>query len=102
MDFRQEIVRTLQKETGLKDIVVEIPPNPELGDFAFPCFTLAKKLKKNPAQIAQDLAQKIKSNKIIAKVEVKGAYLNFFVNKENLAEKVLREIIKNKDYGRSN
>jgi len=102
MDFKREIIKLLEKETKQKDLQLEIPPDPELGDYAFPCFSLAKIYKKNPAEIAEDLAKKIQLSRIINKIEVKGPYLNFFVNKESLTENILKEIIKNKDYGSSN
>ncbi|HLC97094.1 MAG TPA: arginine--tRNA ligase [Candidatus Nanoarchaeia archaeon] len=99
MDFKKEITKILEKETKQKDIVLEIPPNPELGDFAFPCFSLAKVYKKSPIEIAQELAKKIDLSKIINKVEVKGPYLNFFVNKKSLSENVLKDIENNEEYG---
>lgn len=81
--------------------LIEIPPNTSLGDYAFPCFSLAKELRKNPVQIAQELATKIKS-KDFEKVEAKGPYLNFFLNRNSIAEKTLSEIFKQKDkYGSS-
>ena len=99
MDFKKEIIKILEKETGIKEINLEIPPNPEMGDYAFPCFSLAKVYKKAPLQIAEELAKKIRLTNSISKIEVKGPYLNFFVNKEKLSSNVLKEIIKNKDYG---
>jgi len=99
MDFKQEIIKILKKETKQHDINLEIPPNSELGDYAFPCFSLAKVFKKNPNEIAEELAKKIQLNNVINKIEVKGPYLNFFVNKESLSENVLKEIVKNKNYG---
>ena len=101
MDFRQEIIKQIKKNTNLKEINLEIPPA-GLGDYAFPCFGLAKIHKKNPSQIAQELAGKIKPNKFIEKVEVKGPYLNFFVNKTIIAEDVLKKIIKEKNKFGSN
>jgi arginyl-tRNA synthetase len=82
--------------------LIEIPPQQEMGDFAFPCFALAKIEKKNPLAIASDLAEKIRKvlPKEISGVEVKSAYVNFFVDKKFLAEKVLKEAVK-KGYGSS-
>ena len=91
---KEEIIKVLQKEAGIKEITLEIPPNPELGDYAFPCFTLAKTFKKAPAEIAEDLARKIPLSATINKIEVKGPYLNFFVNKEDLSKNILQDIIK--------
>ena len=48
MDFKQEIIKILEKETKVKDLTIEVPPNPELGDYSFPCFSLAKVFKKSP------------------------------------------------------
>jgi len=81
--------------------LIEIPPLPELGDYAFPCFVLANELKKNPLEIADNLAKKIHSSEF-EKVEAKGPYLNFFINRNKLAEKTLKSILKEKDsYGSS-
>ena len=82
--------------------MIECPPQ-ELGDFAFPCFTLAKSMKKNPVQIAAELAEKIKPAGCVEKIEAKGPYLNFFLNKEQMAESAIKEILSEKDsYGSSN
>ncbi|MBU2406824.1 MAG: arginine--tRNA ligase, partial [Nanoarchaeota archaeon] len=53
--FEQEIIKLLKKETKLKEIKLEVPPDQSLGDFAFPCFQLSKKYKKNPVEIAKEL-----------------------------------------------
>ena len=44
---KEKILKILKKETKLKEINLEVPPNPEMGDYAFPCFQLSKKFKKN-------------------------------------------------------
>ncbi len=99
MDFRAEIEKLLKKEVG--EVKLEVPPNSEMGDFALPCFEFAKTLKKNPVEIAKDLAKRIKS-KYIERIEVKGPYLNFFVNKGILASETVNEILKKKEkYGSS-
>ena len=72
LEIKKELKRILNEEVSL-----EVPPDAKLGDFAFPCFSLAKKFKKNPHEIALELQKKIKGN---FKVEVYGAYLNFFVD----------------------
>jgi arginyl-tRNA synthetase len=99
MDFRENIIHALKKEVS-GEIVLEVPPNPELGDFAFPCFTLAKEKKKAPVLIAQELAKTLKI-KGVFKIEAKGPYLNFFVDKSSLAEEILGAIAKDKNYGTS-
>lgn len=70
----------LDKETV--EGILEIPPKADMGDYAFPCFQLAKTLHKAPPLIAAELAEKIGEVDIIDKLEVKGAYLNFFLKKE--------------------
>ena len=100
--FKEEITKAIKKEVK-EDVELEVPPKPELGDYAFPCFSLAKVYKKNPNEIASDLAAKIKKSKYISEIKVIGPYLNFFVNKESLGEKTLIKILKEKDkYGSSN
>lgn len=100
MDSEKEIIKILKKETRLEEIKLEIPPSPEMGDYAFPCFELAKKLRKSPNEVAQELCKKLSSKKFIKKVEVKGPYLNFFIEKSDLIKKTLAEISKKKEkYG---
>jgi len=99
---KQEIINILKKVTKLKEINLEIPPDSSLGDYAFPCFKLSAKLKKNPVEIAKDLAVKIKPNKTIKEVRIAGPYLNFFVNKQDIAVNVINNILKEKDnFGKS-
>lgn len=62
--------------------LVEIPPKAELGDFAFPCFALAKTMRKAPQIIAEDIKNKIGFQEILEKIETQGAYINFFVKKD--------------------
>jgi len=103
MDFKQKIIEILQKATNQKEIEIEIPPDSSMGDYAFPCFSLAKVYKKNPADIAKELKDKINEEGIIDRIEVKGPYLNFFVNKNKIVEDTIKKIIKEKDkYGSSN
>lgn len=82
--------------------LIEIPPNKEMGDYAFPCFKLAKLFRKAPNMIAQDIAEKIEVGDGIDKVVNLGAYVNFFVSKGELAEKVIKQIFEEKEnYGKS-
>lgn len=71
---------------------IEIPPNTDLGDYAFPCFKLAKALRKAPPVIAAELKEKIKLDENIEKIEIVGGYLNFYINRLVLTENVLKEI----------
>ena len=100
MDFKQELVKLLVKETKLpkEEIVnlISVPPNPKMGDYAFPCFKLG-----NPKEEAEKLKKSIKLPKSFSKAEVMGPYLNFFVNNTFFAEETLSKITKEKeDYGK--
>jgi len=99
--MKKEILKLLKKE-GIKadETLIEVPPDPGMGDYAFPCFMLAKEMKKSPQKIAEELAKKIKPDNNISKTEAKGPYLNFFVNRSNIADDVLGKIRKEGyDYG---
>lgn len=103
--MKEKIASLIAKHVPIsnKEIIslIEVPPAQELGDFCFPCFTLAKILKKNPNEIASDLSKKIQS-KDFEKIESKGPYVNFFVNRKLFAEEILNKILKEKDsYGSS-
>jgi len=94
MDARGEIISLLKKKTKLSDIVLEVPPDASLGDFAFPCFALSKTLKKSPIVIAKELAAKIKISGIITSVKSNGPYVNFFISKGDVGKVLIKEIIK--------
>ncbi|MEM4605689.1 MAG: arginine--tRNA ligase [Candidatus Pacearchaeota archaeon] len=87
----KKYIKNLSEEEIEK--IIETPPSEELGDCAFPCFSLAKIEKKNPLLIAESIYEKIKKDlpKEIQKVELRSAYINFFINPIFLAEKVLKE-----------
>lgn len=72
---------------------LEQPPKPELGDYAFPCFRLAKELRKAPQQIASDIKDSIVCPDFIDKIEVQGAYINFFTKKDAYAKEVITRSI---------
>lgn len=88
--FKEDLAVVLSKKFNLTTNevlkLIETPPNQNLGDFAFPCFSLAKNLKKSPTLIAAE-NQDIKAN-FIEKVNAEGPYLNFFVKKDALANKL--------------
>ena len=82
---------------------IEIPPQSDMGDFAFPCFKLAKTLRKSPVQIADEIKEKISEDEYIKKIETKSGYLNFYINNTKLVEEVLEEINNHEnDFGKSN
>ena len=72
--------------------MLELPPDPALGDFAFPCFQLSRTLRMGPPQIAQALLQHVPPNDL-ARAEVKGGYLNFFFHAPQLAQGVLTAVL---------
>ncbi len=99
IDFEKEIIKELKKH--VKEAKLETPKNQDFGDYAFPCFDLSKQFKKNPNEISQQLSLKIKNPNFITKPI--GPYLNFFINKNKLAEQTLNIILKEKNnYGKNN
>lgn len=106
-DFKVAVANFLKEkieDLSLEEIIalIEIPPNKDMGDYAFPCFKLAKVFRKAPNMIASDLAQQIEAKDEITKVMPMGGYVNFFVNKSQLAESVIKDVLsKGKNYGRS-
>ena len=107
INFKQEIAKQISEVTNINweelENYLEIPPETKMGDYAFPCFKLAKTLKKAPPAIAMQIKEEIKTeNTAIEKIEVVGGYLNIFINKKLLVENVLKEIDEQKDkYGYS-
>lgn len=79
---------------------IEIPPKPEMGDFAFPCFRLAKIMHKAPSVIAQDIKDAIGEIDYIEEIQVQGAYLNFFIKKDIFVKSMIDAAME-KDFGAS-
>lgn len=105
INFKEEVKEIiLGFDTGLteKEIsdLIEIPPNSDMGDYAFPVFKLAKTFRKAPNLIAEELAKKEFNNKNIKKIANVGPYVNFFVDNSKLVESVLTETVKD-DFGSS-
>lgn len=102
--FIKEIIDVLKEKVDLSpqelEKVIEIPPDEKMGDYAFPCFILSKKLKKPPDKIASELSGKLKPEELIEKIYSIGPYVNFKVNKVKLAQEVFSKIFEQKDsYG---
>jgi len=99
--MKKQVISLLKEHVNLKESeinnLLEVPPDEKLGDYAFPCFVLAKQLKKNPNEIAQQISKKLKTNKNIERIETQGPYINFFVDKQRLASKILKI---DKDFGK--
>ena len=81
--------------------LIEIPPKPEMGDFAFPCFKLAKVYHKAPPLIAKELSEKIEQPDFLSEIRVMGGYLNFFVDKSQYAKKIVDNYLNSDNYGGS-
>ncbi len=107
MDLRQSIAQVLHGELSnfsVEEIktMIEIPPNTEMGDYAFPCFRLAKEFRKSPNDIAKDLASKLQPSDWVASIDSMGGYVNFFVNKKRWAESMIERVMSEKEnFGRS-
>lgn len=105
-EAKQDVLKLLKQSFGkyyspsLKE--VESPSDPSLGDFAFPCFTVAKGMKKNPVEVAVEMAAKIAPKGMIKQIQAKGPYVNFFLSEERFGQKLLEEIFsKGSSYGSS-
>lgn len=106
IQFKQEIAEKISKVTGIEKVeiegYIEIPKDDNNGDYAFPCFRLAKTMKKAPQAIAEEIKEKIElDNEIIEKVEVLSGYINFYINKLLLIKEVLGELSREKEFGKS-
>ena len=106
IEFKTEIAKQIAKITNINEEeikgYIEIPKNQENGDYAFPCFRLAKTLKKSPQIIAEEINAKLEFDKnIIEKTQVLSGYLNFYINKTELIKNVLKEISLQAEYGKS-
>lgn len=95
----------LDKKVNEDEIIekVEIPKDKGNGDFAYPCFNLAKVFRNSPVNIANDLKSKISIGNGIVKVEAVNGFLNFFVDNSSVSSDILKRIItENKNYGSTN
>ena len=107
LNFREEVVKLLRtqiEELTEEEIssLIEVPPTYEMGDYAFPVFRLAKVFRKAPPAIAEELVGKLGESQYFEKIENKGPYINFFINKKKLTEITLEEVKNKQDkYGSS-
>jgi len=91
--YASEVLAELSEEELMK--LMEIPPEESMGDLALPCFVMAKKLRKNPMQIATELAEKLNGKKDdlgIEKAENVGAYCNIYLKRELYVKKCLEKL----------
>jgi len=102
--LKHQIIDLLSDEIRLKkeeiERLIEIPPDSNLGDYAFPCFALIKKKKKSPDKIAEKLSAELskKLPKELEQIKPAGPYLNFFINKKELAKRIIKV---NANFGRA-
>ncbi len=106
IEYKREIAQLLSKEISELDDheileMVEIPPDSKMGDYAFPCFRLAKLFRKAPPLIAEEIAGKLHSE-LFGKIENTNGYINFFMDKAILMEDVLKDVHKKgQEYGKT-
>ncbi|HCW04134.1 MAG TPA: arginine--tRNA ligase, partial [Clostridium sp.] len=100
MDYKKLIAESLKENIDMDlasiEKLIEIPPKQEMGDFAFPCFQMAKVFRKAPNMIAEELKSKINIEGF-EKIESMGPYLNFFVDKSTFIKNTLEKVLKEKD-----
>ncbi|MGE5494297.1 MAG: arginine--tRNA ligase [Burkholderiales bacterium] len=110
MDYKQELSQLIAPAAGMDPgevlSLIEIPTDETLGDFAFPCFKLARTFRKPPAAIAAEIAGALKLPAFIAETKVVGAYINFFLDRRQFIQDTLAEVSRkgasfgSADYGR--
>jgi arginyl-tRNA synthetase len=97
--IQNQIKKAILKKFGIKikqEIIIEQPPDAKMGDFCFSCFLLTNEAKKSPKEIAEILAQEIKSDKIIRDTKNIGPYLNFFIQRKEFFKNICSVILKQK------
>ncbi|WP_311376079.1 arginine--tRNA ligase [Anaerococcus lactolyticus] len=105
-DYKEIIAKKLDSQgigISSEDIyqLIEIPPQENMGDYSFPCFQLAKTLRKNPAQIAAELASTLVIDDF-SEIKNVGPYINFFLDRKKFENDVINAIIdKKENYGKS-
>ncbi len=104
-DFKLEVAKLLNSKVNDLSIdeiynMIEVPSNSEMGDYAFPCFKLAKVLRKAPSMIAKEIVEALEKVDFIDKAENVNAYINFFLNKAVYVKEVLEAVLQEKEnYG---
>ncbi|MBQ2723698.1 MAG: arginine--tRNA ligase [Clostridia bacterium] len=105
MDFKLEIAKLLKVDLPQEEIysLLSKTADESFGDYTFPCFKLAKTMRKSPVAIAEELARDFSLEGIISKVDAKNGYLNFYLDKVSAQADVLRNIEScGSTYGESN
>ncbi len=98
MDFKKQVIKDLAKASELDEEkiegLIETPPSSDLGDLAFPCFSLAKIMRKAPPVIAAELSEKLGAVDGVQKISVVGGYLNFFFDRGAVASDTISDVLK--------
>ena len=104
MNYKKAAAEAVVSALGTDQITIEqaerlmaVPPNPEMGDVAFPCFSLAKQFRKSPLAIAAELQKKLsdspESDSLFIQTEAAGGYLNFYLKRGLLVKNVVSEVL---------
>jgi arginyl-tRNA synthetase len=106
VNYKEEIAKVLASQVPDMDAaelqeLVEVPQDTSMGDYAFPCFKLAKVLRKAPPLIAKGIAEGISGDPLFEKVEQVNAYVNMFLSKEEYSRGVLAEAVDEADFGKT-
>lgn len=107
IDFKKEIAEIIAKNLdGLTEdeikSMIEIPQDQSMGDYAFPCFRLAKTMRKAPNLIAAELAEKLQGEQLFSEISPVNAYVNMFVSREEMMKSTVSEVLEEKEnFGRS-
>lgn len=105
MDYKKYISEKIKVDgVSAEEIytMLALPPNTEMGDYALPCFKLAKTLRKSPVAIAEDLRATIDTDDVVSEVSAMNGYLNFKINKDGFVRATLEKIFAEGDgYGSS-
>lgn len=98
-----EIISSKIDALSLEDAIelLEIPQDSKMGDYAFPCFRLAKVMRKAPQMIAADITESIKGESLFSDVQQVNAYVNMFLSKEGYIKSTLEEAIDGENFGKS-
>lgn len=105
MNYKNEIAKIINAKMDNLEIdvienLLEVPPNKELGDYAFPCFVLAKQLKKAPVAIAQDLAGTLEKMDMLQDIVPTGPYVNFKLDRTLYSKNTIESVLQEKErYG---
>ena len=105
MDFKKYIASRIKAE-GLSEeelcSLIAVPPNTEMGDYALPCFRLAKTMRKPPAAIAEELAAAYPADEIVTGAQAVNGYVNFRIDRALWSEQTLRRVLSEREaYGSS-